>query len=515
MKKTIKIISALLAMILIFSSCSLSKEDPQKKISALLEEKKYNDCAEYIKSLSEEEKASINGETAAIIIAEYSSLAEKISKEKIFDLTAYSKEFTENCRSLWNVASLLEINSETENYGEFIYLRYFAAMNDMMRYREICALLKAAGNSGYLEHLSAALLKYEKDGEYGDFENCYAEAEAFSYGQFDPGQYMVGDFRTAHDKIIKNLHSLDNGFTTDDTKVVASSVNAIKDSLNTILKMTDTVKAVYEKQNEIFNLISADGINSAFRTEITVPEQSYEAGMSFSLEYIFGKDPGFIDGSIIDEMPASDGESVPLEDAVEKTVKAINDTKLYKKELNITLTAQQHIKLNEFKSDNPTDNITKMQVNSMLEKSNGYGRDTFSFTDGKNGTDVLEKFIPPASGSASLNKDAVTDCKAVHGSGGYVITLTLAEETGTKKSPAVNIPSIVNGSVFDNIDSVSDYTTVYEPASIMVIINNDGLLSKLQYTVKGTSECIFTDEVENTTETKFSFEHKFMYDFIY
>ena len=48
----------------------------------------------------------------------------------------------------------------------------------------------------------------------------------------------------------------------------------------------------------------------------------------------------------------------------------------------------------------------------------------------------------------------------------------------------------------------------------MFIINNDGLLSKMQYTIDGVSDCTFYEKDESV-KAEFDFTEKYSYTFTY
>lgn len=520
MKNVIKALSVILAIVFIFASCSTrSSEKSAEQINVLLAENKYNDCKEYIEKLDSEVKSQINGKALKSIIEKYKELfeQEKINLYKIYDLSLYSKDFTEKCRSLWNMAEQFQIEKENENYTDFIYLHYFAEVNDMVRYREVYALFKATEKSGYLETLTKTLYSYDKSRASKEFEQSLTAAKAFDYSNFDPGQYMIADFRETHDKIVASLQKALKGFSADDTEMSAEAVNDLYDCMTVIIRMADAVTAVYAKELSILSSLKSGDIYADFDTKIVMSTRQYEPGMSLSLDTVFGS-VSEITNNKENATSSPDTEQMPKEKAVEIAVNAINASKRFAGDVSVKLTENRSIRITGLDMDTdiqPTIDITKTKISAALRHINGTKANTYTFKDGINGEETLDSFIPPAGKSAALNASAVTAYKAVKGSGGYVITLTVAAETDSKSEPAVNISSIINCTVFDNMDTYEDYTTYYAPTIITVTVNNDGLLSKLQYTINGVSKCNFTDSSGIKAISEFAFDREFTYEIKY
>lgn len=521
MKKAIKIISLCLSILIIFSSCSLNSSQKQmKQINTLISEGKYSEARQIIDVMDDKDKSKINDDVLECVVKKYNKLseAEKIDFSKIFDLTSYSKDFTENCRALWNIASLFTINKGGDTFNDIVFLRYFAVMNDLVRYQELYSLFKAVEKSGYLELISNALYKYDESGDNSDFQTCYQKASAFDYSQFNPQQYLIADFRAEHDNIVKYLSSLCNAFVTNDSTLVANSINGIYNSMTVMLKSVDTINAVHSKQMSVFSTLSGGDIYSNFDTEIKIYDREYSLGITMSLNTVFGNSADLIDKEDIPESTVSNSDKISKEAAIKKVLNAINKSKAFNEDVNITLTEKKNIQLTDFTSESGIDvanNITKSQINDILYKTNQPKENTYKFSNGLNGAETLQNFIPPSNKEAVLSPSSVTEYTAVQGSGGYVITLTLAPETEKSDSPSIALTSIIDGFKIGEEQSVTNYNTYYAPSLIMVMINNDGTLSKLQYSINGVSKCEIIEESGKTEKAEFSFDCKYSYVFSY
>ncbi len=521
MKKVLKFISLILCCILIFSSCTKASDKNINTIQQFISEKKYNECQKYISELEINELNEISAQVENIILTEFNSVCEneKIDFTKPYTLTAYDSDFTDTCRKLWNIASLLSIDESNERYQEYANMRFYAESNDFMRYRELYALMSNVNNDGYLEDLHKQLQEYTKSGDFSNFEDIYKQASAFDYSEFDPQEYMISEFRTAHDKIVKELKSVCNGFATNDSSVVASAINNMYDGLTVILRLSETLQEVRTTQTNIYNKLNVDKeINVKFDTEIKIFETEYSVSDDFAFDLLFGDDnSGFIDNSDIPLSTNKADEQMPLNDAIKIVISAINKTKNYKGDATAVLTKNINIDMTSFESEtkiNTANEITKSQVNQLLDQANGTRQQTRTFKNGADETSSFYDFVPPMSNNPSLNESDVESYTATKGSGGYVIVFNL-KATETKKSqPQASVNTLVNGFEFDYSESVGDYKTYYSPYSAMFVINNDGYVSKLQYNISGVSDCTFYEKDEKL-QAEFEFNEKYSYVFTY
>lgn len=521
MKKTIKIISIILCCVLCFSSCTKSSEKNINTIQQYISEKQYNECQKFVSELESEELNEISAEIENTILTEFNSVCEreKIDFTKPYTLTAYDNEFTDTCRKLWNIASLLSIDENNERYQDYANMCFYAESNDFMRYRELYALLSSVSSDGYLDNLHKQLQDYNQNGDFSNFEDIHKQAGEFDYSEFDPQEYMISDFRTAHDKIVKELKSVCNGFATNDSSVVASAINNIYDGLTVILKLSETLQAVRTTQTKIYNKLNVDKeINTKFNTEINVFETEYSVNTDFAFDVLFGDDnSGFIDNSDIPLTTDKSNEQMPLSNAIKIVINAINKTKSYKGNATSTLTKNIKIDMTSFESDtkiNTANEITKSKVNQLLDQANGTRQQTRTFKNGADETSTFCDFVPPMNNNPSLNESDVESYTVTKGSGGYVIVFNLKSTETRKSQPQASVNTLVNGFEFDYYDSVGDYKTYYSPYSAMFVINNDGYISKLQYNISGVSDCTFYEK-EEIIKAEFEFTEKYSYVFTY
>ena len=208
MKHILKLISPLLIIAILFSSCTFnSSEKTLEQIKTLIVDNEFNTCLKLVKELDSEEKAAINNEVCNIVINKFIELRTKtkIDETNIFDLSLINTSFAEKCQKLWNIISEFAINEDYELYNECVNLRYYSEMIDFTRYCDIYSLAKKANNSGYLDDLSVALYEYENKGNNSHIKLIFDEIRNINYSNFDPQQYLVSDFRNAHDKIVNAI----------------------------------------------------------------------------------------------------------------------------------------------------------------------------------------------------------------------------------------------------------------------------------------------------------------------
>ncbi len=532
MKKILKSISIILTMILIFSSCSLGGTGKIiSKIQEFITNKQYNECLQYIDTLKDEQKSEVNSQVLDLVINDYRSLVEteKVDLSKLYVLNSYSDNFLESCRKLWNIASVFSISKDAECYIDYVNLRFFAITSDFLRYREIYSLMFEMKANGYIEKLNNKLYQYDTAGDTVGFDELYEEVSAFDYGEFDPQQYLISDFRTAHDNIVKNLKSLSNGFATDDSTVVASAVNELYSSLNIILEITDYLKFIRAMQISIYNDLPND-IYREFNTEIQISAQEYYPGVDFALDYLFDDAQGFIDEEDISSPSDTDVQAISLEQAIDIACSAVNKTKIYNSNITVGLTLRRNIVMTSFGADTNIDSaidITKSQVNTILDFYNGTGQKILNFTNGvsfpvgeamNEGTEsvTLNEFVPPKNNTAYIDSKNISNYTIVEGNGGYVITFTVnATESSTRK-PVSAINTFINGFEFDGLEGIDKYSTFYSPTEIILMINPNGLLTNMQYTLKGVSDCTFASvDSAETVSAEFTFDEKYLYQFTY
>lgn len=522
MKKLNKILSLILCLTFLFTSCVKSSEKNLNEVKEFFAQKQYNECYQYLSNLDNEKFSEIKSDIEQLLITEFNSLTEKekVDLTKPYTLTKYNSSFTETCRKLWNIASLLNISSQNENYTSFAYIRYFAESNNFMRFSELYSLMSSVNDNGYVSKLHTHLNEYNTNGDYSKFESIYSKAKEFDYSQFDPQEYQIDNFRTAHDKLLKALHSLCNGFATNNSSVVASSINSVYDALSVILSLTDTLKSVRANQIAIYStLFTEKNINKNFNTEIKKFESKYTISSDFGFDYLFKDDKtGFIDNSDIPETTDTAESMMPLKDAINAVINALNKTKNYKADTTVTVIQDINIDMTDFESDtkiNSANEITKSKVNQILDQANGTRQLIKSFSNGvtEDGT-KLDAFIPPQSNSPSLEENDVDTYSVTKGSGGYVIVFNLKATETSKAKPTASINTIANGFKFDNVATVGDFKTYYSPCSVMFIIDNDGYIAKMQYTIDGLSDCTFYEKDESV-RAEFDFTEKYSYTFSY
>ncbi|MGN1161362.1 MAG: hypothetical protein ACI4SX_03850 [Candidatus Fimenecus sp.] len=523
MKRSLKVICILLSLTVILTSCSIGRSSKiLDRISTLLEENKFNECRQYISELKPEEIAEINNDACKLIAEKFTGITEShsVDLKKLYILSAYDNEYAESCRSLWNIAELLTVTPENTDFDSFIHLKYFAEVSNYAQYREIYALMESVNNNGYLKKVDAVLTSYDSDGDYSGFESAYSAACAYDCGQFDPQQYLVSDYRNAHNNIVKNLKSASNGFASDDPTVVAKAINELENSLTTVLHIADLIKAINAKQISIFSALSNEkNLYREFKTDIEESTREYSPGTGLDLDSVFGRASGFIDETDIEPDGENTQQSISAEEALNIAVNAINKTKQYQGKVNVSLTEQRNVQMTSFATDTKITSsleITKSQINNILKQKNGTYKTSVEFTNGTGNSKNLYDFIPPEGKNAAIATETVESYTAVAGSGGYVITFVLKSCETNKSNPDFANGALINGFILDKTEGINDFKSFYAPSSVMLMINSNGMLLKYQYSVSGICDCTFLSGESNETATAdFSFDNKYLYEFVY
>lgn len=521
MKRIFKVMIPLLIFAILFSSCALNNSDKTlEQISIYINENKFNECYQLVKELDSDTINEISSDACNIIIAKFIELKDnaKIKESNIFDLSLIDTAFAEKCKKLWNTISLFKINKEYEQYGECLKLRFYSEMINYTQYCDIYSLAKKVNNSGYLERLSEALEQYESNGENSSLKLLYDEINAIDLSSFDPQQYLVSDYKNANNEIINSLSELNEGFSSGDSTAVAGAINELYDALSEILYIADTLIAVNSMQNAIYNKISKENLFAPFENDITIKKRDFVPGISFSLDLIFGgieadKDE---DSTVATTTPFD--EKTPIKDVIKIATSAINKTKAFTSNVEVTLTQERNIRLSGFEADQSladSENMLRHQLSQVVEKSNGKGRRVLTFANGTSTEGSLSSFVPPANNQASLESDCVIDYTCVKGSGGYIITLKLKPELIKSGNKSSDIGSIINTFEFDNSADVNDFNTSYSETDISLIINNNGMLIEMEYTIDGVSDCDFNVENNNQYEAQFTFNNTYTYEFKY
>ncbi len=525
MKRIIKLISPLLIIAILLTSCTFNSSDKTlEQIKTLIADNELNTCLQLVKDLENEEKSAINNDVCNIVINKFIELRDKtkIDETNIFDLSLIDTSFAEKCQKLWNIISEFTIDDNYELYNECINLRYYSEMIDYTRYCDIYSLAKKANASGYLDDLSSALHEYENKGNNAILKLVFDDIRNIDFSTFDPQQYLVSDFRNAHDKIVNAINNLDDGFNANDSTTVATAINSLHSALDDILYITDTLSAVNAIQKNIFNKVSSDNLYAPFDNEIKITRRDYTTGMSFSLDTIFcGVDTVIKDNNNnnTETTTNKDDGKISLDDTIKITVNAINKTKSFTGDVNITITQTRNINLTDFETDSTiadAESMIKSQLNQVIKQSNGTGKKSATFSGGTDGKQSLNSFIPPANKTVTIKPDAISDYNCVKGSGGYIITLILKPELVNKSDKTSNIGSIVNTFEFDNSEEVKDFDTSYSATNISLIVNNNGRLIEMEYTIDGISNCEFEENNgSNEYKAQFTFKNTYKYEFKY
>lgn len=521
MRNFIKIVSIILTISILLTACGTNTVDKATaQIEEYLAENQYNECLQYVNDLETDVKNQVNSSALSFISAEYNELLTEynVNTDNCYALNSIDNDFAEKCRKLWNIAKMFNITSEYKNYSDFVYLHYYAEMCNYTKYGEIYSLMESVHKSGYLHKITDAMSAYDNEGDSYAFDDAYKASLMFDYGEFNPQEYLVEDYRNAHNNTIKSLKSLSNGFATSDVNVIASSMGDLEDELSTILYITDTLNAIHAKQISIFNELSSGELNTKFNTDLEIKKRDYEVGITFSLDNIFGANIIEDDNNVIGNDTVTN-EKISKNEALKIAVNAINKTKAYQSKLNVAYSQTKNIQMTAFESEssiNDTVELAKTTINNALDNANGTQKTDILFYKGASGSVSLNSFIPPSDKKAVGNADSIKEYNVVSGSGGHVISITFLPEATSNNSETKGVGSIINGFSFEGNESISEYKSTYSTATVMVTVNNSGLLEKMEYKIAGISDCTFVDDNGNFAfEAEFSFSEEYSYDFEY
>ena len=521
MKRSLKVISVLISVILLFTSCGkITPEKATDKIKTYFENNEYNECKTYVSSINADVKRDISDAVTALAETEFTEIYEKYKTYNIFDITLFDDSFTDKCTVLWKIVSEFTPSDDAKSSENLQYLRYFAEISDSMRYKELFRMLKDMYKCGYLYAIQKSLSDYDSSGEYAYFETAKKIASEFNYTDYNPQEYYISDLRSVCEQTNKFLTSVNNGFATNDTTVVASAINDIYSSADTLLFACDCVQEVYSSLTEAMNTFRINGAFAEYKFKINFGDaRKYKAGTEFQLSNIFGTvqdNPNDSDG---DNGNSSENQpAASKNDAIRIAVNSINKTKSYKSKLTVNRTQTVDIQMTAFKTESEITSavsLVRMKVNDALKQSNGTSKISNNYVNGECEGVSLYDSIPPSGRSASLDPSFAESFTAVKGSGGYVITFTLSSCTSTDENISHNLLSMVDGFYFDNSAQNIEHKTFYKPTYISLIVNNSGCLSKLSYTISGVADCKFTENNERVASGEFSFNQQYDYEFVY
>lgn len=521
MKRSLKIISVLISVVLLFTACGkISPDNITEKMKSYFEKNDYKSCKSYLSSIEPSVKKQTSDEALKLTENEFAEIYKKYETYNIFDITLFDSSFIEQCSVLWDIANEFTPNEDVENNENLQYLRYFSIFSDAMRYKELFRMIKDMYNNGYLYSIEKSLNDYDTSGEYAYFETAKRIAAEFKFTDYNPQEYYISELRSVCEKINKYFTSVNNGFATNDTAVVATAISNIYASADIFLSACDSVQTVYTAMNEAMNTFRIQGAFAEYKNEINFGKpRKYTAGTSFDLSNIFGgayTPPDISDSDKTDESGSQ--TSVSKKEAIKIAVNAINKTKAYNSEITVNKTQTVNIQMTSFKTESEITSavsLVRIKINDALKKSNGTSKESKKFVKGECEGLKLYDSIPPSGSSASLDPSFAENYTAIKGSGGYVITFTLSSCTSTDDNISHNLLSMVDGFYFDNNVQNIKHKTFYKPTSISLVVNNSGYLSKYAYNISGIADCRFTENGEQVATGEFSFSQQYNYDFIY
>lgn len=520
MKKSLKLISIVISICILFVSCGQAKpENVTNKIKTYLDANDYRECKTYISSVDSEIKTNISETALALVSEEFADIYKPYCEYDIFDIAKFDASFIEKCVNLWRIATEFTPNEEKSNDFNLCYLRYFSGLQDVLMYQEMFRMIKNMYSSGYLYSLQNALHNYEEFGEYKYFETAKETLSSFKFSEYNPNEYYITELRTACESLNKYLISVNNGFATNDTVVIASAVNNIYDSSDILLYACDSVEEIYNLMADSINIFKSNGAFAEYKNEIkSVSKRKFSEVKNFPVT-IFGDSfvpPDFGNADVSENEGTA--TQISKNEAIKIAVNAINKTKGYKSEITVNRIQTVNIQMTSFKTESEITSavtLVKVKINDALKQYNGTSKESKHFANGECEDLILNSFIPPASRTAYLDPSLVENYTAVKGSGGYVISFNLKACTSPDDSISQNLFSIVDGFYFDREAQNIQHKTFYSPTAISLVVNNFGMLSKYEYTVGGVANCKFSDNGEQVATGEFSFKQQYNYTFIY
>ncbi len=521
MKKSFKILSVLVSFVLLFTSCG--KATPQKtveKIKSYFESNNYSECKSYLSSIDSGVKVQISDSALDAVKNEFSEIYKKYENYDIFDITLFDTAFVEKCVKLWGIASEFTPSEDKKFDEQLQYLRYFSEISDSMRYKEMFRMLKDMSSAGYFYTIQKSLNDYEVLGDYKLFEDTQKICSEFDVSEYNPQEYYITELRSACEQLNKHLISVNNGFVTGDTAVIADAIGGIYDKADTFLFACDSAETVYSSLNEAMNTFRINGAFADFKNEISFGEgRKYTTGTEFPLSFISGS--AYVPNDDNNDKNGNETDTptgISKKEAIRIAVNAINKTKAYKSDITLNRTQTVNVQMTSFETESEITSavtLVKVKINDALKASNGTSKGTMNFSNGVSENLTLDGSIPPSDRKASLDSSFVESYTAVKGTGGYVITFNLYSCTSTDDNLSKNLLSIVDGFYFDKEAPNIEHETFYGPTAISLVVNNYGYLSKYDYSISGVADCKFIENGEKVGSGKFDFQQKYSYNFVY
>lgn len=520
--KHIKILSIILIITILFSSCSLTFRSPAEEITQLFSKGEYNKAIEIFNNMTDKNKNKYNSEFITIVTSQYDALIKKyqVDLNKMNDISAISVDFTDECRSLWNFAQLIVVDKSSEQYNKFINIKYFSVICELMQYNEIYLLVKDMTSDSLFVNLDAEIKKYSDNADNFDFNTILTQFKKKNLNKYNPTRLLVNDFIKEYELITKYLTDLCEGFKLSSSSAIGSNMSSLKKSMGKVLYYFDTVVAIYTKTNQILNTLkSSDNLNQKFNTEINVKERDYLAGSGFDLSFMFGRPSDNISLET-PSVPNGEEKQMSKKDALTHIVNSVNKLKTNKGNVTVIENVSKNIRLTDIVCENSNLNalidLEKQNVVKLLDKVNKESTTEYKFDNGTYLSYNLYDIIPPTKSEAKINENIIDQYKVITGSSGTIITLLLKKDEVSISNPVCNIYSLVNGFNYDDMTPISNYKTSYYSTFVQYTINGQGQLTGLEYILSGinSSEYIPQNINEKATAT-FSFENKYKYSISY
>ncbi|MCR4594945.1 MAG: hypothetical protein K5761_07795 [Clostridiales bacterium] len=515
MKKVLSVISLLLVLSLLLSSCTVkSSEKALDKAVSYLDNKQYNECREYLLSLDKETLNEIYEPVLDKITEIYE--AQKTPDNKT-DISEVPPSLTVLCRSLFGIVKVLPRNALNNN-EDIKNICYFSYLDDLMRYREIYSMLKDMNSHSFFSSIANALNKYDEEKDYSYFYEAYNIISSYSSSQFDRNKFQVTECKQLIEQLKTDIKNAINALETKNIKNIVIAIDDVYDDMDSLTLYINIAKAVQKKTAEIFNTARNNiSAHESIDTAIEYSESSYSYDTLNVINGIFG---------INDDSSSADSESgnmrditsdISKEGLVNQIKNALTSTKEFTGTVLVQYKTENKIVFLNYDDSLLMDKEKPLSREDIEEFVSAYTKpaaEKITFKLGKYDDKILSDYIPPAYDDFQLDSKLIKDYSIMQGKSGYLITVTVDSVKTVSSRSTASIKNIVNPFGFETDAMIDSYTTYYKPTTISYVINNNNRLTGIEYTLKGTNTSKFSDGADFVT-CDFTFEsyNKFIYTY--
>ncbi|MCR4594374.1 MAG: hypothetical protein K5761_04910 [Clostridiales bacterium] len=513
MKKILPLISILLILSILLSSCAQKGSDKAlEKAVSYLDNKQYNECREYLLSLDKDTLNDVYEPVLNKLIEIYSG---QNIPENMKDISEVPHSLTELCRSLFSIIKVLPrkaINSSEEVKN----ICYFSYLDDLMRYREIYAMLKDMNSHSFFSSIANALNKYDEEKDYSYFYEAYNIISSYSSSQFDRNKFQISECKEVCEQLKTDIKNAINALESNNIKNTVTAIDVVYDDMDDLTLFINTVYAVNKKISEIYNTAKYSISDYAsIDTGIEYSKSSYSYDTLSVINRLFGIND---DSSSTDSDNMRDISSTVSKEALINQIKnAIASTKGFTGTVLVQYMNENKIVFVSYDDSLLMDKEKKLKKEDIEEFVSEYTKpimEKFTFKLGKSDDIILSDYVPPSYDDFHLDEKTIKDYTIMQGQSGYKISVTIDSLKTVSSRTTVSINNIVNPFAFEKDSRIDSYTTYYKPTTISFIINNNNRLSEVEYKLNGTNTSKFSDGSDFVT-CDFTFESSNKYIYTY